>query len=61
MSCPPAAHEHVIQAFFSFKLDVEPLVVKSSDTEGKPYGAPSALRRSNAGAPLLKGQKPDNV
>ncbi|XP_072235143.1 uncharacterized protein [Leuresthes tenuis] len=32
--------------------------VKSLDEEGKPYGAPSVLRRGKVGASLLKGQKP---
>lgn len=33
--------------------------LRAQTTRGKPYGAPSALRRGKAGAPLLKGQKPD--
>lgn len=36
-----------------------PLTAASPDNKRKPYGAPSVLRRGKAGAPLLKGQKPD--
>lgn len=40
-------------------FNAERLTAASPDNKRKPYGAPSALRRGKAGAPLLKGQKPD--
>lgn len=43
----------------SLQWAIETLSLTRSGNEGKPYGAPSMLRRGKAGAPLLKGQKPD--
>lgn len=42
----------------SLQFDAGLLCAISSDNGRKPYGAPSVLRRGQAGAPLLKGQKP---
>lgn len=60
---PPAASGSLFPARFRqsprSNLMLSFSLLPAPDNEGKPYGAPSVLRRGKAGAPLLKGQKPD--
>lgn len=61
---PPAASGNLYRARFersppSNLMPNERLTDASPHNKMKPYGAPSVQRRGKAGAPLLKGQKPD--